>query len=102
MEDGTKSKKTVFVGGLGEDIDEAIIYETFSTFGMCFRYTGLHAITPSPFCTGDILDVQLPSAVVDPNRQNGQWDTIAFITPHLMPLRAKTPWLRICYVRIPC
>ncbi|KAF9454516.1 RNA-binding domain-containing protein [Macrolepiota fuliginosa MF-IS2] len=51
MEEGTKSKKTVFVGGLGEDIDEAIIYETFSTFG-------------------DILEVQLPSAVVDPNRQN--------------------------------
>ncbi|KAF7778699.1 hypothetical protein Agabi119p4_3044 [Agaricus bisporus var. burnettii] len=51
MEDGTKSKKTVFVGGLNEDIDEAILYETFSTFG-------------------DILEVQLPSAVVDPNRQN--------------------------------
>jgi len=51
MEEGTKSKKTVFVGGLGDDVDEAIIYETFSTFG-------------------DILEVQLPSAVVDPNRQN--------------------------------
>ncbi|EKM82656.1 hypothetical protein AGABI1DRAFT_33563 [Agaricus bisporus var. burnettii JB137-S8] len=49
MEDGTKSKKTVFVGGLNEDIDEAILYETFSTFG-------------------DILEVQLPSAVVDPNQ----------------------------------
>jgi len=51
MEEGTKSKKTVFVGGLGDDVDEAIIYETFSTFG-------------------DILEVQLPSASVDPNRQN--------------------------------
>jgi peptidyl-prolyl isomerase E (cyclophilin E) len=33
MEDGSKSKKTVFVGGLNEDIDEAVLYETFSTFG---------------------------------------------------------------------
>lgn len=33
MEEGTKSKKTVFVGGVGEDVDEAIIYENFSTFG---------------------------------------------------------------------
>lgn len=33
MEEGTKSKKTVFVGGIGEEVDEAIIYENFSTFG---------------------------------------------------------------------
>ena len=33
MEEGTKAKKTVFVGGLGEDINEAVIYEHFSTFG---------------------------------------------------------------------
>ncbi|KAL9715175.1 hypothetical protein Ac2012v2_001836 [Leucoagaricus gongylophorus] len=51
MEEGAKSKKTVFVGGLSEDMDEGIIYENFASFG-------------------DILDVQLPSAVVDPNRQN--------------------------------
>ncbi|KAF5315603.1 hypothetical protein D9611_004716 [Ephemerocybe angulata] len=33
MEEGTKSKRTVYIGGLGEDVDEAFIYETFSTFG---------------------------------------------------------------------
>lgn len=33
MEDGTKSKKTVFVGGIADDVDEGVIYETFSTFG---------------------------------------------------------------------
>jgi peptidyl-prolyl isomerase E (cyclophilin E) len=33
MEEGTKSKKTIFVGGLGDDVDESVIYETFSTFG---------------------------------------------------------------------
>jgi len=33
MEEGTKTKKTVFVGGLGDDVDEAVIYENFSTFG---------------------------------------------------------------------
>lgn len=33
MEEGTKSKRTVFVGGLGDDIDEAALYESFQTFG---------------------------------------------------------------------
>jgi peptidyl-prolyl isomerase E (cyclophilin E) len=33
MEDGGKSKKTVFVGGIGEDVDEKVILESFSTFG---------------------------------------------------------------------
>ncbi|KAI0273756.1 hypothetical protein BC834DRAFT_966231 [Gloeopeniophorella convolvens] len=43
MEDsGGKTKKTVFVGGIGEDVNEEIIMETFSTFG-------------------DIIEVQLPT-----------------------------------------
>lgn len=33
MEEGTKSKKTVFIGGIGDDLDESVILETFSTFG---------------------------------------------------------------------
>ena len=33
MEEGTKSKRTVYIGGLSEDTDESLIYETFSTFG---------------------------------------------------------------------
>ncbi|EAU84394.1 hypothetical protein CC1G_01390 [Coprinopsis cinerea okayama7 len=41
MEEGAKSKKTVFIGGISDDTDEALIYETFSTFG-------------------DILEVQIP------------------------------------------
>lgn len=36
MEEGTKSKKTIFVGNIGEDIDENALYEAFSTFGTCF------------------------------------------------------------------
>ncbi|KAL0581712.1 hypothetical protein V5O48_000294 [Marasmius crinis-equi] len=53
MEEGTKSKKTVFVGGLGDDIDEGVIYEHFSTFG-------------------DIIEVQLPSAATNSSQQSGQ------------------------------
>ena len=34
MEEGTKTKKTVFVGGIGDDIDEGLIFEAFQTFGM--------------------------------------------------------------------
>ena len=37
MEEGTKAKKTVFVGGIGDDVDEQAIYESFSTFGECLR-----------------------------------------------------------------
>jgi RNA recognition motif-containing protein len=33
MEEGGKPKKTIFVGGIGEDVDEKVILETFSTFG---------------------------------------------------------------------
>lgn len=35
MEEGTKSKKTVFVGGIGDDVDENVIYTTFAPFGLC-------------------------------------------------------------------
>lgn len=33
MEEGTKTKKTVFVGGIGDDVDETVLIETFSVFG---------------------------------------------------------------------
>jgi peptidyl-prolyl isomerase E (cyclophilin E) len=33
MEEGSKAKKTVFVGGIGEEVNEEIILEAFSVFG---------------------------------------------------------------------
>jgi RNA recognition motif-containing protein len=33
MEEGAKNKKTIFIGGIGEDVDEEVILEAFSTFG---------------------------------------------------------------------
>ena len=33
MEEGTKTKKTVFVGNIADDVDEAVLLETFGTFG---------------------------------------------------------------------
>ena len=33
MEEGTKTKKTIYIGGIGDEVDEALILETFSTFG---------------------------------------------------------------------
>jgi RNA recognition motif-containing protein len=33
MEEGTRTKKTVFIGGISDDVDESTIYENFSTFG---------------------------------------------------------------------
>jgi RNA recognition motif-containing protein len=34
MEEGTRTKKTVFVGGIGDDVDESVLLETFSAFGV--------------------------------------------------------------------
>ncbi|KIP09588.1 hypothetical protein PHLGIDRAFT_116219 [Phlebiopsis gigantea 11061_1 CR5-6] len=50
MEEGTKTKKTIFVGNIANDVDEAVLVETFHTFG-------------------DIIEVQIPPATTDPNRQ---------------------------------
>jgi len=62
MEEGTKSKKTVFVGGVAEEVDEATIYEHFSTFG-------------------DIIEVQLPSAATNPTLQaEAKHRGFAFVT----------------------
>jgi RNA recognition motif-containing protein len=33
MEEGAKNKKTIFIGGIGEDVDEEVILEAFSIFG---------------------------------------------------------------------
>ncbi|KAH6918546.1 RNA-binding domain-containing protein [Coprinopsis sp. MPI-PUGE-AT-0042] len=43
MEEGTKAKKTIFVGGISDDTDEGSLYEAFATFG-------------------DIIEVQIPPA----------------------------------------
>ncbi|KAJ7172433.1 hypothetical protein C8R46DRAFT_1161854 [Mycena filopes] len=62
MEQGSKSKKTVFVGGVAEEVDEATIYENFSTFG-------------------DIIEVQLPSAATNPTLQaEAKHRGFAFVT----------------------
>ncbi|KAK7470185.1 hypothetical protein VKT23_001623 [Stygiomarasmius scandens] len=61
MEEGTKTKKTVFVGGIGDDVNEAVIYEHFATFG-------------------DIIDVHIPPESTDPNRQDGKHRGFAFVT----------------------
>ncbi|KAJ3500440.1 hypothetical protein NLJ89_g9797 [Agrocybe chaxingu] len=44
MEEGTKTKKTIFVGGISDDTDETTLYEAFSTFG-------------------EIIEVQIPPPV---------------------------------------
>jgi len=45
-----ESKKTIFVGGIGEDVDQDAIYEAFSTFG-------------------DIIQVDLPPAATNFHQQ---------------------------------
>lgn len=47
MEEGTKSKKTVFIGGIGDDVDESVILEAFSTFGGLLFKLGFSIPKPS-------------------------------------------------------
>ncbi|EIW59977.1 RNA-binding domain-containing protein [Trametes versicolor FP-101664 SS1] len=62
MEEGTKSKKTVFVGGIGDDVDETVILENFSPFG-------------------DVIEVQLPTAPSNPSHPNdSKHRGFAFVT----------------------
>jgi len=44
MEEGTRTKKTVFVGGISDGVDESNIYENFSTFGpiRMFHFYKMH------------------------------------------------------------
>lgn len=73
MEEGSKQKKTVFIGGLSDEVDEGVLLETFATFGEfplprifrnCLSLTKY--IVP-----GDVIEVQIPPATTDPNRQAG-------------------------------
>ncbi|KAI0934112.1 hypothetical protein AcV5_006066 [Taiwanofungus camphoratus] len=67
MEEGTKT--TIFVGGIGDDVDEAVLLETFSTFGACFSHNSRSNATGSSR-VGDIIEVQLPVAPTNPSQQN--------------------------------
>ncbi|KAG1715710.1 hypothetical protein ID866_1473 [Astraeus odoratus] len=61
MEDG-KGKKTIFVGGLAEEVDESIVYEHFAPFG-------------------DIVEIQLPSAATNPAQEtDAKHRGFAFVT----------------------
>ncbi|KAK7693410.1 hypothetical protein QCA50_002978 [Cerrena zonata] len=51
MEEGTKTKKTVYVGGLADDVNEDVLLETFAPFG-------------------DVVEIQLPPATTHPTQQN--------------------------------
>ena len=33
MEEGTRTKKTIFIGGISDEVDEGVLVETFATFG---------------------------------------------------------------------
>jgi hypothetical protein len=49
MEEGTKTKKTVFVGGISDDTDETALYEGFSTFGAHMLFFSFAVITQTHY-----------------------------------------------------
>ena len=76
MEEGTKSKKTVFIGGISEDTDETTLYESFSTFGVFVIHLSMAAFScasaNSDFIhsrIGDIIEVQLPPPALTHHQQ---------------------------------
>ncbi|KAL4077361.1 hypothetical protein V8B97DRAFT_1941390 [Scleroderma yunnanense] len=61
MED-VKGKKTIFIGGLADEVEEAAIYNQFQAFG-------------------DIVEVQLPSAATNPTQEtDAKHRGFAFVT----------------------
>jgi len=68
MEEGTKTKRTIFVGGFADDVDEAALVQAFSTFGSCF-YGGPTVLADSG--VGDIVEVQIPPAQTNASHTNG-------------------------------
>ena len=79
MEEGTKHKKTIFIGGISDDTDETTLYEAFSTFGMSIS-PKISSQCPFHmnylFLTGDIIDVQLPPPATQHHQNpnpNGQF-----------------------------
>lgn len=43
MEEGTKTKKTVYVGGLADEVNEDVLLETFAPFGQYFLFLGAYS-----------------------------------------------------------
>lgn len=70
MEEGTKGKKTIFIGGIGDDVDETVIYEHFAAFGVCSVSRQLY--TKRSETAGDIIEVQLPPAPANPSKPTGK------------------------------
>jgi hypothetical protein len=60
MEEGTKTKKTVFVGGFDDDVDEALIFQAFSIFGTSGDFPFKASLNHD---LGEILQVDLPTVV---------------------------------------
>ena len=120
MEEGTKSKKTVFVGGISEDTDETTLYEGFSTFGVFifslfrpfFYFNKQVLIQKFLFLLepGDIIEVQLPPPVLTHHQQTNPTGNGAFILriPPSISIafndmcRAEAPRLRVHHFRVIC
>lgn len=71
MEEGTKTKKTIFVGNIADDVDETVLLESFSPFGAWFTFLSFSLPKFLSF-PGDVIEVQIPPASTDPNRQTGK------------------------------
>ncbi|KAG6814367.1 hypothetical protein H0H92_010953 [Tricholoma furcatifolium] len=101
MEEGTKAKKTVFVGGIAEDVDEAIIYETFSTFDG--KHRGFAFVTYSSSADaqdaidnmdlnelrGKVIKVNLARPMKTPLQLGGNravWESEEWLKQNLKPL----------------
>jgi RNA recognition motif-containing protein len=59
--DAAKAKNTVFIGGLAPNVDENVLVEAFSLFGLLRTW---HRCKQTNDRTGDIMEVQIPPATV--------------------------------------
>ncbi|CDO71210.1 hypothetical protein BN946_scf184863.g5 [Trametes cinnabarina] len=82
MEEGTKTKKTIYIGGIGEEVDEALIIETFSTFEV--KHRGFAFVTYS-----SSADAQDAIDNMDLNELNGRVIRVNLARPMKGPLQPQ-------------
>jgi len=59
MEEGTKNKKTIFVGGISDDTDETTLYDLSKLVLAFHSDTHVFVLFASSNFVGDIIEVQL-------------------------------------------
>jgi hypothetical protein len=101
MEEGTKTKKTIFIGGIGDDVDESVIYENFSTFGMHPKDSS--APVADAFFLIQVISSRYKFLPLQPTQPNRQVRVVASLETgliYLLVLDSRSQASRVCFCNV--